>query len=481
MVGEEVLSASRSWIRIVAEVSLRTRPGTSSRAITLVMSAAIELFVITMPTACATGSPASSSDDSGLIVVKPAEDSAPRDRDVEPFPTFDTDSPDFGPREDTAIFDAGPAAAAAQLSLGHAHSCLRLVDGTVRCWGSNAAGELGDGTQKSRGYAAPVVGLSGVAEVSAPSGGRRTCVRSVDGKVLCWGALADIDLPERCRFGDPADWSPCTTAPIALYAPTDVVELAQGFATCARLAGGTALCFNGLRPSSLLDGIADVAQIELGDHHGCLRLNDDTLKCWGDDAFGQLGFPALDSCTTVLGTNPCSTSPKAVPSLDQVADLSLGDSHTCARLTDGTVRCWGANFAGQLGYGAVDNCTKYEYPCGKKPGAVEGLSGVTQIAVGGYHTCALLGDRTVKCWGDNTDGELGFSTTERCGGSEAFPCSIRPNAVPGLADVTQVAAGRRHTCALLGDGRVKCWGWNGYGQLGDGTTESRNLPVRVML
>jgi alpha-tubulin suppressor-like RCC1 family protein len=430
---------------------------------------------------CATGTPQGRSDDSGIVQATPPDAPTPQEDAPDPFPTFDTEAPDFGPREDTAMPDVGPAAAAAQLSLGHAHSCARLVDGSVRCWGSNAAGELGDGTKKSRSYAAPVVGLTGVAEVSAPSGQRRTCARTVDGGVSCWGTLPDLDNPERCLFGDPADWSGCTTSPLPYDAPPGIVELAQGQTMCARLFDGTALCFSGKRPNTLLDAFTDVAEIELGDRHGCLRFDDDTMSCWGDDAFGQLGFPALDSCTTVLGANPCATAPHPVVALDQVADFTLGDSHTCARLTDGTVRCWGANFAGQLGYGAVDDCTKYEYPCGKKPGTVESLSDVTMIAAGGYHTCALLGDRTVKCWGDNTDGELGFTTTEKCGGTEAFPCSIVPRTVTGLTDVVQIAAGRRHTCALQGDGHVKCWGRNAFGQLGDGTTESRIVPVRVLL
>ena len=456
---------------------MRTNPCKSSRSIAIVI-----LALTSVSWGCATGSASAPSNDTGTLLVAPTDSGpTPPDDTGEGFPTFDADSPDFGPGDDTSWFDAGPAAAPVQLSLGHAHSCVRLIDGTVRCWGSNAAGELGDGTQISRPYAEPVVGLTGVAEVSTPTGDRRTCARSVDGQVTCWGALADLDLPERCRFGDPADWSPCTTSPMPFDAPPGVVQLAQGLGTCARLADGTVFCFTGKRPGTSLDAYTDVAEIELGDHHGCLRFDDGTLGCWGDDAFGQLGFAAPDSCTTVLGTNPCSTVPRPIPLLDQVADIALGDSHTCALLTDGTVRCWGANFAGQLGYGAVDDCTSYEYPCGKKPGTVTALGGATQIAVGGYHACALLADRTVKCWGDNTDGELGFVTTEKCGGSEAFPCSITPKTVPGLGDVVQLAAGRRHTCAILGDGRVKCWGWNGFGQLGDGTTETRITPVRVLL
>src|SRR4051812_18087129 len=191
----------------------------------------ILMLIAGAPTACATGAPSPAVDETGGLTVAPLDAGpAPPADTYEPFPTFDSDSPDFGPREDTTAPDVEPAAMPAQLTLGHAHSCARLVDGTVRCWGSNAAGELGDGTQKSRGWAMPVRGLSGIAEVNAPSGARRTCARAVDGTLKCWGSLAELDLPERCRFGDPPDWFPCTTSPMVLDAPPGVVELAQGLA-----------------------------------------------------------------------------------------------------------------------------------------------------------------------------------------------------------------------------------------------------------
>jgi len=166
------------------------------------------------------------------------------------------------------------------------------------------------------------------------------------------------------------------------------------------------------------------------------------------------------------------------------ASIALGSNHTCALADDGTVKCWGSNFSGQIGDGTST-------PAYFAPIAVPGLASVTQIALGGGHSCALLADHTVKCWGGNATGQLGYATTTKCSdlGSTAavIDCSRTPTAVPGLTGVKQIAvAGEEttlelwgHSCALLTDGSVKCWGANDYGQLGDGTITSRSTPTLV--
>ena len=142
--------------------------------------------------------------------------------------------------------------------------------------------------------------------------------------------------------------------------------------------------------------------------------------------------------------------------------VTSGGSHVCALVHNGGARCWGVNDNGQLGDGTTTNRST--------PVAVSGLPlNLAQIAAADDHTCALLADETVKCWGLNSKGQLGDGTTSD---------SSTPVAVSGLTDVVQIALGDAYTCALLDSGDVECWGWNTFGQLGDGSappTASRRL------
>jgi alpha-tubulin suppressor-like RCC1 family protein len=167
-------------------------------------------------------------------------------------------------------------------------------------------------------------------------------------------------------------------------------------------------------------------------------------------------------------------------------EISLGDLHSCALDSHGSVVCWGDNRVGQLGTGSIvgpDDCSdpNLVHPaCAKTPVAVSSLTGVSYITAGNAHTCALLVDGTVKCWGANNYGQLGIGTTTgpaTCYMGEA--CSPTPVSVPNLAGVIAISAGASHTCAVLSDGSVRCWGWNIYGQLGDGTTQDSATPVAV--
>src|SRR5882724_7498075 len=146
--------------------------------------------------------------------------------------------------------------------------------------------------------------------------------------------------------------------------------------------------------------------------------------------------------------------------------------HSCALLGDGTVWCWGRNLDGQLGNGTRAPVDCSPGSCGSStPVRAGGITGAAAVIAGGYHTCALFGGGTVQCWGQNYEGQLGNGIV---GGVSTFPVLVA-----GLANVSAVSGGYRHTCALLRDGTVQCWGRNVEGQLGDGTTTSSSTPVRV--
>ena len=273
---------------------------------------------------------------------------------------------------------------------------------------------------------------------------------------------------------------------------------------CARLDDGTLRCWavSGRvhrAPTRITLGARGVA---VSSADACAVLDDATVKCWGEGGEGVLGF------TGILGEN----APTLVPGLDRVTDVSIGEVAACARFDDGRIACWGSALHAQIGDG-----TARAQPF---PAAVAGAIDEAQVVVGGSHACARRHDGTVRCWGRNASGQLGDGTTTlrstpvsvvflgghatqialgeafscallatgavRCWGSNdaralgdgrADPYATTPSDVRGAQGALWIAAGGRSACAGLADGRVRCWGENTEGQLGDGTFESRSTPT----
>jgi len=194
-----------------------------------------------------------------------------------------------------------------------------------------------------------------------------------------------------------------------------------------------------------------VAGVSAGGFHSCARLDDGTARCWGLNEDGQLGN----------GSTTSSLVPTQVAGLSGVQTIAAAGYHTCALLQTGAVRCWGYNENGQLGNGTK---TSSSFPV-----AVTGVTNAIALSTGSaLHSCAVLTDHSVRCWGYNASGQLGNGTTTS---------SSAPVAVVGLTDAVAVATGWLHTCALRSTGEVLCWGKNTSGQIGDGTTFDRLMPV----
>jgi alpha-tubulin suppressor-like RCC1 family protein len=358
------------------------------------------------------------------------------------------------------LFVAGTGASAPQIATGMDHTCALLEDRTVRCWGFNSFGWLGDGTTTRRlnpvqvlasGTAAlnPVV-LSGVTQITA--GDAHTCALLEDKTVRCWGRNGSG------RLGDGT--------------------------TEQRLNPVQVLASGSTQGTDVLGG---VAQITAGNGHTCALLEDKTIRCWGFNRNGQLGDGTLGDGLTEQRLNPvqvlASGSTQGTDVLGGVAQITAGDAHTCALLEEKTIRCWGFNLRGQLGDGTTTQRLNpvQVLASGSTQGA-NVLGGVTQVAAGNDdHTCALLEDKTVRCWGDNQGGKLGDGTTDQRFNPVQVLASGSTQGTNVLGGVTQVAAGNDdHTCALLEDKTVSCWGYNGFGALGDGTTTNRLNPVQVL-
>ncbi|MCX6378835.1 MAG: Ig-like domain repeat protein [Armatimonadetes bacterium] len=179
---------------------------------------------------------------------------------------------------------------------------------------------------------------------------------------------------------------------------------------------------------------------------------------WGDNYYGQLGD----------GTNTSKSSPAQVPGLSGVLQLVGGGGFSLVLKLDGTVWAWGDNYYGQLGDGT--NTSR------STPVRVSGLTNVVQVAVSAAHSLAIKSDGTVWAWGDNTSGEVGDGTGGD--GTDNFNRNT-PVQISGLTGAVQVAGGWGHSLALKSNGTVWAWGANSNGQLGDGTTTNRNVPVQV--
>jgi alpha-tubulin suppressor-like RCC1 family protein len=209
-------------------------------------------------------------------------------------------------------------------------------------------------------------------------------------------------------------------------------------------------------------------KIAVGLNHTCALLDTGFVRCWGVNNFGQLG---LNSMQNVGDAEPITNF--GYVSLGGIAtSISAGYNHTCALMDTGNVRCWGYNGHGQLGYGNTENVGDNEQA--HRYGDVEVGAPVKDIVAGGNHTCVITTTNKVRCWGYNGHGQLGLNNTTTVGNNDKPSLAADVNL--GGGNPVQLSAGGNHTCALIDNGYVRCWGYNGHGQLGYGNTSTRWTP-----
>ncbi|WP_068468395.1 PKD-like domain-containing protein [Candidatus Protochlamydia phocaeensis] len=307
------------------------------------------------------------------------------------------------------------------IASGSYHSLALRSDGTVWAWGFNGYGELGNGTNTDSSLPVQVGGGVPLTNVVAIAAGReQSLALKSDGTVWAWGGNANGQLGN----GTTTD----SSVPV-------------------QVGGGTPL--------------TNVSAIEAGGNFSLALKADGTAWAWGDNTFGQLGN----------GTNINSSIPIQVGGgtpLTNVSAIEAGGNFSLALKADGTAWAWGDNTFGQLGNG-TNNPSNIPV----QVGGVGPLTNIIALSGGSYHSLALREDGTVWAWGDNADGQLGNGTNA---------ISYIPVQVGGITPLTNaiaISAGGYYSLALIDDGTVQAWGYNSFGQLGNGTNISANLPVQV--
>lgn len=312
-----------------------------------------------------------------------------------------------------------PRRAFAQLTAGARHTCALDGAGAAWCWGDNASGQLGNAGAGSS--SATPVAVGGAHTFTALSAGdNHTCGLATGGIVYCWGANGAGQL------GDSGKVAVSTTTPTPVYG---------GLTYRAVAAGGSHAC--------------------------ALVAADSTLRCWGDDTYGQLG----DSTLTVGGSDTAVVVRGGL----KARSLGTGASHTCVS-TAVYGYCWGRNNHGQVGNDNLGvNADKPDTVNGS-PGVLSGL-----VALGGDHSCAINSGGNLWCWGSNASGELGNGLAP-ADGAHAIQVPV------GGVSTSAISAGATHTCARIAGAtgaKDYCWGGNTQGQVGDGTTTNRSLYALV--
>jgi alpha-tubulin suppressor-like RCC1 family protein len=343
------------------------------------------------------------------------------------------------------------------IAVGLSHTCVVLSGGAVQCWGDNQSSQLGDGTTTQSSVPVTVTGITNAVAVAA--GQIHTCAMLSGGAVQCWGDNFRGELGD----GTSTTKSP---VPVTVTGITNAVAVAAGLNhTCAVLRSGTVQCWgdnywgelgDGTWTNSSLPvavtGITNAIAASAGWYHTCALLSNGLVSCWGD------------------GSTRTSSAPVPVIGVSNAFAVAAGRTHTCAVLSGGAVQCWGASSLGGDGSSSSSGCCY-----GPTPVLVPGINSAVAAAASNACTCAVLSDGTAQCWGVNKGGELGNGTTTD---------SSVPVTVTGIANALTVASdtelvGDNHSCTLLTDGAVQCWGANSFGELGNGTTTDSPVPVTV--
>ena len=391
------------------------------------------------------------------------------------------------------------------VSSGGAHTCAVMTNSNLKCWGSGAVGQLGNGATDNKSSTPVDVHtsamdsnpLSDIASVSA--GEYHTCALTTNSNLKCWGhgVVGQLGNGTTESSSTPMD---VHTSFIDSNPLSGIASVSAGdYHTCAVMTNSNVKCWghgslgllgnrgtdNSSTPvdvhTSSVDSnpLSGIAAISLSGVHTCALTTNGNVKCWGAGSFGQLGDGATNRRSTPVDvhTSAMDSSP-----LSDILSLSAGSSHTCAVTTNDNVKCWGRGDSGQLGNGATENSNS-STPVDVHTSAMDSspLSGIISLSVGDSHTCALTTNGNVKCWGGGDLGRLGNGDTEN--NNSLTPVDVHTSSTDSnpLSDILSLSAGGSHICAVTTNDSIKCWGIGGSGQLGSGDNQNGLTPLDVLL
>jgi len=411
---------------------------------------------------------------------------------------------------------------AVAVSAGGGHTCAILDDGSMSCWGNNGGGQLGRGTWGQPGDPGLVDLPEGRSAIAVSTGEGWTCAILDDGRAYCWGWNSDAQIGNGHEGGPTGAGQTANRVTVPeqpdLPEGSEAVALAMGQGSghsCAVLSDGSVYCWGdnefgtlGLGHSSTsspftvatphhvdtLGSHLDLSERDLdgdgttnlfdagflggqggssnarsniggGNLHTCVRAENGSVYCWGSNSDGRLGIGS----TSTSWFGPVAVSFEAIGDEVKTHSISVGQHHSCAILDYSTatnltvnpvnesssVACWGANDNGEMGSSPWDANVWAPVISHTEPG-----DAVIAVDAGYDHTCVILESGSVQCWGSNSAGQLG---TDYAAIQELLPVFVGQLNGSG---VTAIASGSYHTCAIVNDGLVECWGGNNHGQAG---------------
>jgi alpha-tubulin suppressor-like RCC1 family protein len=363
-------------------------------------------------------------------------------------------------RTTPTIISMAPTVHVKYISAGFGHSLALMSDGTVKSWGDNEYGQLGDGTTISSNTPITISGLTNVIGISA--GVWSSYALLSDGTIKSWGYNVHGEL------GDGTDIDKLT--PVSVIGISTAINISNGDShAIALLNDGTVKSWGTNYEGELGDGtnngslspvtvsnLSNVIAIDANGSHNLALLSDGTVKAWGYNESGQLGNNSTISSSTVV----------TVSNLSGVKKIACGSTHSLALLNDGTIKGWGSNGWGQLGDETYDDKLT--------PVTTSGLSNVKNISGGYNFSLALLDDGTIKSWGDNSYGKLGVNSDDTT--------LVKTNSSLTVNTITtsnSISAGTNHTLLILENGNIMSWGRNNTGQLGNNSTTDTISPINV--